>query len=120
MAYTIGQIEQIAAKLRELPPIERQQRQINKQEAVRLLAKEIQALRQRGYTLEQIAEALRGEGLELTTQVLKNYLQRPTSTRKANPKALARKGADTPAPTPAPAPHPTPGGFTIRPDREKL
>jgi len=61
MAYTIEQIEQIAAKLRELPPIERQQRQVNKQEAVRLLAKEIQALRQRGYTLEQIADALRGE-----------------------------------------------------------
>ena len=118
MAYTIEQIEQIAAKLRELPPLERQQRQVNKQEAVRLLAKEIQALRQGGYTLEQIADTLRGEGLELTTQVLKNYLQRPKTTRKTTPGADHRKAP--PAPKPESRPSATAGGFTIRPDREKL
>ncbi len=41
-----------------------------------MLAKEIVALQKRGYTLEQIAETLRGEGLAISTPTLKSYLQR--------------------------------------------
>jgi len=34
------------------------------------------ALQKRGYTLDQISETLRGEGLDITTPTLKSYLQR--------------------------------------------
>lgn len=115
MAYTIKQVETIAAKLRELPPIEKPKRQVSKQGAVKLLTKEIKSLQKRGYTLEQIADALRGEGLEITTMTLKNFLRRAKPAKKA----------DTPPPPPRPAvTRPVAGssraGFTPRPDTEDL
>lgn len=92
MRYTTEQIESIAAKLREMPPVEKKEH--SKQEAVRMLAKEIVSLQKRGYTIEQIADALRGNGLDISTPTLKNYLQRTTQ---------ARKKKDTPPAPPRPA-----------------
>ena len=117
MAYTIEQLDSIAAKLRALPPID-QQRKVSKQAAVKRLTKEITALQKRGYTLEQIADALRGEGLEISTRLLSTYLQRAKPARKTTPVADPRKAP--PAPKPEIRPSSTAGGFTIRPDREKL
>lgn len=117
MAYTIEQLDSIAAKLRALPPIDKQ-RQVSKQAAVKRLTKEITALQKRGYTLEQIADALRGEGLEISTRLLSTYLQRAKPTRQTSPGADHRKAP--PAPKPEIKPPSTAGGFTIRPDREKL
>jgi methionine synthase II (cobalamin-independent) len=77
-------IEAIAAKLRELPPIEKPKPEFSKQEAVKLLSKEIVAMQKRGYTLVQISEALRGEGLSIATPTLKTYLQKARPTRKAS------------------------------------
>ena len=90
--FTKEQGQAIASKLREMPPVEKQQ-YLSKQGLVRLLAKEITALQRRGYTLQQISESLRGEGLGITTPTLKNYLQRAKPAKKAP----AKKPGDTPA-----------------------
>lgn len=86
MRYSTEKIEEIAKALRDMPPI-KPQKEHSKQEAVRILAKEITALQKRGYTLEQIAEKLRDEGLDISTPTLKSYLQR-AKTKKA--KSLRR------------------------------
>jgi hypothetical protein len=80
---TTEKIEAIAAKLRELPAIEKKKPEFSKQEAVKLLSKEIVAMQKRGYTLVQISEALRGEGLSIATPTLKTYLQKARPARKA-------------------------------------
>ncbi len=76
MGYTNEKLEAIAAKLKTMPVIEKKKQEHSKQDAIKLLSKEIAALQKRGYTLDQIAETLRGEGLDITTPTLKSYLQR--------------------------------------------
>jgi len=55
-----------------------------------LLAGELVALQQRGYTIEEVAESLRGRGLAITTPTLKNYLQRAKSKTERRTKSGAR------------------------------
>ena len=74
MGYKLEQVEAIAAKLRELPAIEAPPKDLSKKEAVKLLSKEIRSLQKRGYTLEQIATSLKGEGLDISTYTLKSYM----------------------------------------------
>lgn len=93
MKLTPEKIEAIAAKLRELPAIEKKKPEFTKQEAVKLLSKEIVAMQKRGYTLVQISEALRGEGLSIATPTLKTYLQKARPARKAS----VAKPSTTPA-----------------------
>lgn len=95
MKYTTEQLEQIAAKLQAMPPVEKK-KEHSKQESVRILKKEIVSLQKRGYTLEQVAEALRGEGFEISTPTLKSYLQRTKRTRKALAAARDKAKASTP------------------------
>lgn len=103
MDYTVEMADRIAEKLRKLPPVDPSQARLNKQGVVRHLAGEIAALQERGYTLEQIAESLRGSGLEITTPTLKSYLQRSKRNR-ARPRRKAPPGQ---AAQPAPAPQPS-------------
>lgn len=101
MALTLEAVGEIAATLKALPPIENQQRQVSKQEAIRLLAKEILASQKRGYSLEQIAEVLQSKGLALSAPTLKNYLPRSRSTKqKDTPRRPAAPVVDTAAPPP--------------------
>lgn len=96
MKCTTEQLEAIAAKLREMPPVEKKKQEHSKQDAVRILSKEIALLQKRGYTLDQISETLRGEGLSIATPTLKSYLQRAKPAKK-----LRCKHRET---HPAPAP----------------
>ena len=85
MDYTLESAERMAEKLRAIPAKDPSQRRLDKQGMVRHLASEILALQQRGYTLEEVAESLRGHGLDITTPTLKNYLQRAKGAA-ANPR----------------------------------
>lgn len=92
MGYTVEKVEKVADKLRSLPPApENKKREVSKQEAVKILADEITSLQKRGYTIEQIAELMRGEGLDFATPSLRSYLQR------AKQKKRVRKSKDTKA-----------------------
>ena len=99
MKYTPEQLEAIAAKLKAMPPAEKRNQEYSKQEAVRLLSKQIVALQKRGYTLEQIAEILREEGLDLSGSTLRIYLQRAKPNKKRDTLPLhTDEHRDTPPP----------------------
>ena len=90
MKYTQEQIEAIAESLRKLPPVEKKKEELSKFEAVKALSKEIAGMQKKGYSIEQIATALRESSLDIATPTLKSYLQRAkqqgTAKRKAQPK----------------------------------
>jgi hypothetical protein len=96
MALTRAKIDQIAEKLRKMPPAPPTEVNITKQEAVRLLEREIAGLQRKGYSLEQIVASLRGEGLDLSTPTLKSY--------RARAKAGKVRGRRPPSPTRAAKP----------------
>lgn len=76
------QVDAIATKWRDLPPIERE---LSVQDTVRSLAKEIMALQKRGYTHDQIVELFKQESIELGVATLKNYMQRAKQTKAPKP-----------------------------------
>jgi hypothetical protein len=84
MGYKLEQVEAIAAKLRELPAIEPPPKDLSKKEAVKLLSKEIRSLQKRGYTLEQIATSIKGEGLDISTYTLKSYMNNSKQGSKSS------------------------------------
>lgn len=90
MGYKLEQVEAIAAKLRELPAIEPPPKDLSKKEAVKLLSKEIRSLQKRGYTLEQIATSLKGEGLDISTYTLKSYMNNSKQGGKLKSASPAR------------------------------
>jgi hypothetical protein len=76
MGYTVAQVKEIAGKLRALPKIDSPPKDLTKSDVVKMLANEIKSLQKRGYTLEQIASSLKGEGLDISTSTLKSYMQK--------------------------------------------
>ncbi len=77
MGKTVEDIEAIGAYLDSLPPKETKKRMVeNKSEAVSLLQKHIESMRERGYSLEDIATILADRGVEIAGPTLKSYLQR--------------------------------------------
>ena len=103
MEYTLEMAQKLAEKLRALPPVDASKQRLNKQEVVKHLAQEIAALQERGYSLDQVAESLRGHGLEITTPTLKSYLQRAKDRARGKRKtpAVAARGS-APARQPSP------------------
>ena len=73
---TVETVEQISAKLKELPAVENKKRPVSKQEAIKLLARDIKAMQARGYTLEQVSDLLKQLGVSLATPTLRSYLRR--------------------------------------------
>jgi len=71
-----------------MPPVKEKNQGCSKQEAVKILKKEISSMQQRGYALDQISEVLRTEGIDITTPTLKSYLQR---AKIITPKNLPKK-----------------------------
>jgi len=83
----------MAAQLRGLPPVDVSKRRTNKQGAIRYLADEIAALQERGYTMEEVTDRLKGFGLEITTPTLKSYLHRAKGGGTKHSKARRRRRA---------------------------
>lgn len=97
MTLTRAQIQQISLKFKKMPPAPPAAVKTTKQEAVKFLANDIASLQRRGYTLEQITESLRDEGIDLSTPTLKSYLSRA----KAAKTRRRRRPVATPTPSPA-------------------
>ena len=95
MGHTLEDAERIARSLRALPAIDSSKRTLTKQAMIKRLAREIASLQQRGYSIEQVADSLRGNGLDISTPTLKSYLHR--SKRKQGQHS-ARKPARTETP----------------------
>jgi hypothetical protein len=115
--YTVESANWLIAEMRAIPAKDPAQRKLDKQTMVSLLASELVALQQRGYTIEEVAEGLRGRGFAITTPTLKNYLQRAknktekrskggartasSASGSAAPKTSKRETPNAPAPTTA-------------------
>ena len=101
MGLSRDQIEQLRSTLRAVPKAPAAGVDTTKQEAVKLLAREIEGLQRRGYSLEQIAEMLKGGGLVVSTPTLKSYLSRAKTTRErgkgAGPRRKVAGGSNAPA-----------------------
>ena len=93
LEYTVESANWLIAELRAIPAKDPAKRKLDKQRMVSLLADELIALQRRGYTIEEVAESLRGRGLAITTPTLKNYLQRAKSKTDKRPKSSARTAA---------------------------
>ena len=88
--YTVESANRMAEELRAIPAKDPAKRKLDKQGMVSLLAGELIALQKRGYTIEEVAEGLRGRGFTITTPTLKNYLQRAKSKTEKRAKNGAR------------------------------
>ena len=121
MKYTAEQVEAMAAKLRQLPPVEKKTQDFSRQETVKLLAKEITALQRRGYTLDAISESLRGVGLDILTPTLKNYLQRARPGKKKTVRAASADARSQAPVASAASKAPSPAAvFTPKPDSSDI
>ncbi len=91
--YTEEELAVMEQKLLALPPMEASKRKRNKQGAVIRLSLAISTLQERGYTIEDIADSLRGVGLDLSTPTLKSYMQRAKEKdKKVAPKKRKSSG----------------------------
>jgi len=101
MGLSRDQVEQLRLTLKGVPKAPAADVDTTKQEAVKLLSREIEGLQRRGYSLEQIAEMLKGGGLVVSTPTLKSYLSRAKTTRErgkgAGPRRTVAGGANAPA-----------------------
>lgn len=139
MAIQLDTIEALKAKMKEAPEVSKEKRRVSKQEAIRELKREIEAMQKRGYTLDDIAKFLSDGGLQITTPTLKSYLQRSKADKAKGSKAEQKKSeifADAKKPEADKTQQPTTvekaktvvenkqpqaapkGGFEVRPDSE--
>jgi hypothetical protein len=69
-------LEAARKKLRALPPLPPEKReQVSQKEAISLLKPDIDGMREKGYTLEQIVKQLNDAGLVISLATLKDYLK---------------------------------------------
>ena len=107
MALTLEDAERMARALRALPAMDGSKRALTKQALIKHLAREIASLQQRGYSIEQVTDSLRGVGLDISTPTLKSYLhrskRRPVKNRATKTaRAATRTAPVKPAVSPAP------------------
>lgn len=89
--YSEEQVEALRSKLREAPA--KASKSYSKREVISLLREEIKELQKRGYTLESIAEMIRGEGIGISTATLRLYMQKSAPAKSGRDK---KKSEDTP------------------------
>jgi hypothetical protein len=134
--YTTDELEKIASKLKALPAIEKEKQKHSKQDAINYLRKEIIELQKKGYSLINISDTLKGEGIDISTPTLRNYLTRSKTAKNSKiaksdtkinkqPKSKKAERQDTP-----PAPPlvlvsennegSNKGTFSVRADRKDI
>lgn len=143
MALTIAAVDAIRARLAAVPAKEASAREVTRVEAVTRMRGEILALRERGYSWEEVAGMVSGEGCRVAAATLRTELSRrgaapkgkkreplrePPCQKKdvanaAGPKRGHVQAAPSALTKPsAPQPRPTPeariGGFVVREDSE--
>ncbi|WP_241136323.1 hypothetical protein [Achromobacter insuavis] len=94
MTLTVESIEKLKTELDQLPEIDDRKRVLNKREAIAMLVDDVDALRKKGYTYEEIADVLTKHNLAITAATLKGYLSKARSVRPRKPR---QKAATQPA-----------------------
>ena len=139
MALTVAVVDAIRADLAALPPKDESAREVSRLEAIVRMRGEVIALRERGYSWQEVAEVVSSKGCRVTAATLKTELSRKGTRSKSKkrdrpavgvgaerpvPAGKPAVGQKTPAPVKAPAPvtRPAPeakvGTFAVREDSE--
>lgn len=93
MAYSITTLERVRTRLTALPTPDEQRKELNKQESVGFLAKDLVVSLRNGHTLDELAALLSEEGVNVTAVALKSHLRRVKPGRRKK-----RTGSRTPTP----------------------
>ena len=138
MALTVAVVDAIRADLAAVPPKDESAREVTRLEAIARMRGEIVALRERGYSWDEVAEMVSGKGCRVTAATLRTELSRKGAS-KPKPRDRRTRGGGTQAPnggarpnvggkrapaakerppTARPVPEVKPGGFAIREDSE--
>ena len=75
-----GQLEAIEQHLKSLPP----RHKLTVQAAITKLKPSIEKLRDRGYTIEEVATELRSRGLQISARALTRHLRGGVPTKRAS------------------------------------
>jgi hypothetical protein len=143
MALTVAAVDAIRSRLAAVPAKEASTREVTRVEAVTRMRGEILALRQRGYSREEVAAMVSSEGCRVAAATLRTELSRRGAASRGNKRKPPREPpreeknvanaaghkrghVQAPAPSPAkasaPQPRPAPeariGGFVVREDSE--
>ncbi len=81
MAHSIAILERVRARLAALPKPDQQSKQLNKQESIGFLAKDLIASMSDGHTLDELAAVLAEEGVSMSPVALKSHLRRARRRR---------------------------------------
>jgi hypothetical protein len=74
-------IEAAKSRLRALPEKPKASKALSIAEAIRQIKNEVRAALKRGYTFDEIAQALKEDGIDIGTPTLKSYVSRGNKKR---------------------------------------
>jgi hypothetical protein len=99
MAITVAEIDAIRTELSAIPQKDDAARELNREDAIARMSAEVLALRERGYSWEEVAAFISRKGCRISASALKTRLSRKGLT----PKAKKRGAGSVASPAKAPA-----------------
>lgn len=112
--YTLDIVEAIKQKAKEMPKVEKEVN-LKTGEAIKLMAKELHEMQEKGYTLQMILEFLKANDIDASLATLKNAIGRKKSSTSTTTRKTKDNQLDLLKDTPATAGVET----TTRPDSSK-
>jgi hypothetical protein len=94
--WTVKDANALKDALKNVPPKPVEERPVTRREVINMVADEIRELRQKGYTLEEIAEILKTKGCSIEPKTLKNAIRaRKPASADGRSSASTRKAKRT-------------------------
>lgn len=114
-------VDEAADKLKSLGPIPKEQQEVSKIDAIKLLRSQIKALQKKGYSMEQVAETLTECGIPITAATLSSYLNKTKkkTVSKTKQGSTAEVARDKIVPTSSPSSRPQHGQSQTRPSHHE-
>ena len=92
MALTVAVVDAIRADLAAVPPKDASAREVTRLEAIARMRGEVMALREGGYTWQEIAEMVSSKGCRVTAATLSTEMLRKPGASKTKPRDRRARG----------------------------
>jgi len=92
MTLTVAVVDAIRADLAAVPPKDASAREVTRLEAISRMRGEVLALREGGYTWQEIAEMVSSKGCRVTAATLSTEMLRKPGTSKTKPRDRRARG----------------------------
>ena len=92
MTLTVAVVDAIRADLAAVPPKDASAREVTRLEAISRMRGEVMALREGGYTWQEIAEMVSSKGCRVTAATLSTEMLRKPGTSKTKPRDRRARG----------------------------